>query len=352
MQNDIAKDVSDRLGTQLSAEDQKKLAKGSTANAEAYQLYLKGKYSTTKFTKDGFDAASNYFNQAIAIDPNYGRAYSGLAFNYINQDDWYLPPNESAPAAKAAAEKALAIDDSDGLAHLALALEIEWFEWDQAAAGKQFERAVQLGPDESDTHQYYAWYLAVNGQMERAAAEARRSTQANPLSGQATTTVGIISLFSRHWDTSIEELRSAKSLDPAYWFNACFLGRAYEATGRSAEALAEFQHGLEVDKENPELLGNLGHLYAITGKKVEAEKVIIQLKELSDRRWVAPYNTAIIYVGMGEKDQAFAWLERSFKDRSYYLEQYLPTDSRLDVLKGDSRFADLWKRVGLPGSAR
>jgi len=164
--------------------------------------------------------------------------------------------------------------------------------------------------------------------------------------------VGAMSMFSRHWDISIEQLRSAKSLDPTYWFDSVFLGRAYEATGRPAEALAEFQHGLEVDKDNPELLSNLGHLYAVTGKRVEAGKVIVQLKELSDRRWVAPYLTAIVFAGMGEKDQAFAWLERGVKDRSYYLEEFLPTDSRLDVLKDDPRFADLWKRVGLPVSAR
>jgi TolB-like protein/Tfp pilus assembly protein PilF len=348
MQNNIAKDVSARLGSQISAADQKNLSKGSTENAEAYQLYLKGKYSTAKFTKDGFDEASNYLNQAIAIDPNYGRAYSGLAFNYINQDDWYLPPNESAPAAKAAAEKALAIDDSDGLAHLSLALETEWYEWNQAAAGKQFERAVELSPDDSDVHGYYAWYWAVQGQMDRAAAEARRSAQANALSGQANSMVGIISLFARRWEASIEQLRNAKSIDPAYWFTSNFLGRGYEATGRSAEALAEFQHGLEVDKDNPELLSDIAHVYAVTGRKAEAEKIVVQLKELSERRWVAPYNTAIIYVGMGEKDQAFAWFERAVKDRSYYLEEYLSTDSRLDVLKDDPRFADLWKRIGLP----
>jgi serine/threonine-protein kinase len=144
IQSEIAREVSQQLRGHLSADDQRKLARGSTENSEAYQLYLKGKYHTSKFTKDEFRKGIDYFHQALAKDPNYGLAYSGMAYYYILQDDWYLAPNESASRAKAAAQKALEIDDSNADAHLALAMESHWYEWDWAAADREFKRALEL----------------------------------------------------------------------------------------------------------------------------------------------------------------------------------------------------------------
>ena len=348
VQGNIAKDVSDRLGSQLSAAAQAKLAKGSTENPEAYQLYLKGKYYTNKFTKDGFDKGIDYFNQAIAIDPNYGRAYSGLAFNYLNQDDWYLAPNLAAPKTKAAAEKALAIDDSDGAAHFALAAEEQWYEWNWDAADREFKRAIEVSPNDANAHGYYAWFLAMMGRKEEAAAEAKRGQQADPLSSQANCAVGAVDVFSGNYDAAIQALHSAEELDPTYWLDTTFLGRAYEEKKRLPDAIAEFQHGLQLDKDNAELWSKLGHAYGVSGRKADAQKAIDHLKELSASKWVAPYNVALIYAGLGDKEQTFAWLEKAFKDRSYYLGQEFSTDSRLDFLKTDPRFADLWKRVGLP----
>jgi tetratricopeptide (TPR) repeat protein len=146
VQNEIAREVSQRLRSQLSAEDQQKLSKGLTDNPEAYQLYLKGKYYTNKFTREGFRKGIDYFNQAIALDPNYGLAYNGLAYNYINQDDWFIRPSEAAPRAKDSAKKALAIDESDADAHLSLAIVAHWYEWDWAAAEREFQRAIELNP--------------------------------------------------------------------------------------------------------------------------------------------------------------------------------------------------------------
>ena len=159
------------------AADQQKLTKGSTDNPEAYQLYLKGKYYTNKLTKDGFAKGIDYFNQAIAIDPNYGLAYSGLAFNYINQDDWFMPPNEAGPKAKEAAEKALAIDESDAGAHLSLAIESHWYEWNWAAAEREFKRAIELSPNNSDAHGYYSWFLAPMGRKDEAIARSQAASK-------------------------------------------------------------------------------------------------------------------------------------------------------------------------------
>jgi serine/threonine-protein kinase len=348
VQSDIAREVSQRLGPQLSAADKQKLTKGSTGNPEAYQLYLKGKYYTNKLTKDGLGKGIDYFNQAIAIDPNYGLAYNGLAYNYINQDDWYMRPAEAGPKAKAAAEKALAIDETDADAHLALAIENQWYEWNWAAAEREFKRAIELNPNDSEAHGYYSWFLAPMGRGQEALAEAKRSQQAAPLSSLANFFAASVLVFTRQWDPAIAQLHSDIELDPNFWFDHCYLGRAYEQKGRLPEAIAAFQRALEIDKDNTEIWSGLGHAYALSGNRIEAQRVLDHLKELSAHSYVAPYNFAIIYAGLGEKDQVFAWLDRAYQDRSYFLAVYLKTDARLDTLHADPRFAALKRRIGLP----
>ncbi|MGB0035456.1 MAG: protein kinase [Candidatus Acidiferrales bacterium] len=349
VQNDIAREVSQRLRSQLSAEDKQKLSKGSTDNPEAYQLYLKGKYYTNQFTKEGFRKGLDYFNQAIAIDPNYGLAYNGLAYNYMNQDDWFIAPNEAGPRAKDASQRALAIDEADADAHLSLALVYHSYEWDWAAAEREFKRAIELNPSDAEAHAYYAWFLAPMGRMDQALAEAKRSQQIDPLSSLPNGIVGAVLVFAQQWDPAIEQLRRAKEVDSTFWFNPQFLGRAYEQKGRLPEAIVEFQRAIELEPYNAENWASLGHAYALSGKRSDALKVLDHLKELSAKgNYVAPYNVAIIHAGLGEIDQAFAWLDRACKDRSYYMSVYLSTDARLDPLRSDPRFADLRRRVGLP----
>jgi len=318
VQNEIAREVSQRLRSQLSVEDQQKLTKGSTDNPEAYQLYLKGKYYTNKLSKDGFGKGIGYFNQAIALDPNYGLAYSGLAYNYINQDDWFMPPNEAGPKARDAARKALAIDESDAGAHLSLAIETHWYDWNWAAAESEFKRAIELNPNNSEALGYYSWFLAPMGRKDEALAQAKRSQQADPLSTMANLFVGSVLVFNRQWDPAIGQLRSAIELDPTFWFDHCFLGRAYEPKGRLPEAIAEFQRALELEKDNAETWSSLGHAYALSGNRAKAQKMLDHLKELSAHTWVAPYNVAVVYAGLGEKDQAFR-LARSGLQRSVLL---------------------------------
>jgi len=348
VQDDIAREVSRRLGSPLSAADERKMAKGSTDNPEAYQLYLKGKYYTNKFTKDGFQKGTDYFNQAIAKDSNYELAYGGLAYNYINQDDWFIRPNEAAPKAREAAKRALAIDESDSDAHLSLAIETHSYEWDWAAAEREFKRAIELNPNNSDAYEYYSWYLASMGRQDEAIAAARQGQQADPLSLLANFGPGSVSVFARHWDRAIEQLRGAIELDPNYWFDHCFLGRAYEQKGQLPRAIAAFQHALDLEKDNAEIWSGLGHAYAASGNRTEAQKVLDHLKELSAHSYVAPYDVAVVYAGLGKKDQTFVWLDQAYKERSYLLAVYLTTDSRLDNLHSDPRFADLRRRIGLP----
>ena len=348
VQNEIAREVSQLLRSQLSAEDQQKLTKGSTDNPEAYQLYLKGKYYTNKLSKAGFSKGIEYFNQAIALDHQYGLAYSGLAYNYINQDDWFMPPNEAGPKTREAAQKALAIDESDGGAHLSMAIVTHWYDWNWAAAESEFKRAIELNPNNWEAHTYYSWFLAPMGRNDQSIAEAKRAQQADPLSGFANFNVGGALVFARQWDPAIEQLHRAIEVDPTFWFSHCFLGRAYEQKGKLPEAIAEFQRALELEEDNAEIWSGLGHAYALSGKRAEAQKVLEHLKAVSAHNWVAPYNIAVIYAGLGEKEQAFAFLDQAYKDRSYYLPTYLATDARIDSLRSDPRFVELRKRVGLP----
>jgi TolB-like protein/Flp pilus assembly protein TadD len=348
LQSEIAHDVLGKLRAKLSRTDEAKLAKTSTNNPKAYELYLKGKFYTNQFTKAGFRKGLEYFDQAIAIDPNFGLAYNGLAYNYINQDDWYIAPNEAGPKARDAARKALALDETDADAVLALAITTQWYEWDWIAAERMFKRAIELNPNNGEAYVYYVWFLAPLGRHEQALAEAKRAVQIDPYSSLTNFGVGSALVFNHQWDQAIEQLRKAIELDPDYWFHYLYLGRAYEQKGSLAEAIAAFQRALELDRDQAENWSGLGHAYALSGKRVEAQKIIDQLKEMSLHSYIAPYNIAIIYAGLGDKDQAFAWLDRAYAERSYILAVYLPTDARLDHLHDDPRFNNLIRRVGLP----
>ena len=178
--------------------------------------------------------------------------------------------------------------------------------------------------------------------------EAKRAQQIAPLSSLGNFFVASVLVFTRQWDPAIAQLHSNIELEPNFWFDHCFLGRAYEAKGRLPEAIAEFQSALALEKDNTEIWSGLGHTYALSGNKSEAQKMLSHFDELSTHNYVSPYSRAIIYAGLGEKDQVFAWLDRAYQERSYFLAVYLPTDSRLDSLHADPRFIDLKRRVGLP----
>ena len=348
VESDIAREVSQHLRLQHSAADQQKLALGSTENPEAYQLYLKGEYYTSKFTKDGFDKGIDDLNHAIAIDPNYALAYSALANNYINQDDWFIAPKIAGPKAREAARKALELDESNAEAHVALAIESQWYEWDWTGSEREFKRAIELNPESGDAHGYYSWFLPIIGRGDEAVAEAKRALQTDPLSTGLNGNLGSVFVFTHQWDKAIEQLRSSIDLDPNYWFDHYFLGRAYEQKGRLPEAIAAFQHGISLEG-NTEVWSSLGHAYAVSEKRAETQKVIDHLKELSIHEYVAPYNFAVIYAGLGDKDEAFVWLNRAYQERSYLL-TYLTVDERLENLHSDPRFNELRRRAGLPAA--
>ena len=349
LQSEIAHDVSSKLRTRLSGADVAKLTRTYTANPEAYQLYLKGKYYTNQFTRDGLRVGIDSFSQAIAADPNYSLAYSGLAYYYIMQDDWFMSPHESVSKAREAATKALAIDETDADAHVVMGLVAHWYDWDWVKAEQEFKRAVELNPKHAEAHVFYAYLLSALGRHDEALTIARRSLQIDPLSSLTNFSVATALVFNRRWDDAIEHLRNAIELDPNYWFHHSYLGRAYEQKGMMPEAIAAFKRAFDLDSEQSENWAGLAHAYAVSGKKTEAQKVLDELlKNPTKNINVSPYNVAVIYAGLGDSEKSLEWIERAYSIRSYYLPVYLPTDARLDTLRTDSRFKDVVRRMGLP----
>ncbi|MEO8636582.1 MAG: protein kinase [Gemmatimonadales bacterium] len=348
VQRDIATEVSQRLQTSLSAEDQQGLQRGSTDNPEAYQLYLKGMYFTAKFTKDGFDKGRGFFQQALAIDSNYALAWDGLAWNYVTAADWFIPPREAAPLAKAAARRALAIDSTLARAHMTLGIVAHWYDWDFVTAEAAFSQAIGMKPADPRPHDYYAWFLVSMGRYDQAVAEAQRALQLDPVSVEASQVLGMVLVLAHRYDQAIIQLRAALDLDPNYFYADDFLGRAYEQMGRMPEAITTYQRAVDLDRDNAENWSNLGHAYAVSGNPARARQIIDELKATATRTYVGPYNIALIFAGLGDKDEAFAWLDRAYEDGSALLTLYMPNDARWDRLRSDLRYVDLARRIGLP----
>ncbi len=347
LQIEIARDVSSKLKSRLSNADMASVEKNYTANSEAYQLYLKGNFYASQYTKDGLSKGAEYYHQAIAVDPNYALAYNGLAYYYLVADEWYLSPNDSMPKAREAAKRALAIDETLGEAHTSLAAVTHWYDWDWAAAEKEYRRGIELNPNDPRTRQYYAWFLAEVGRVDEAIAEGKKAQQLDPLLAEVNTFLGQVLVFARRNEQAIEQMRKTVELDSNYWLAYAFLGRAYEQKGDVAQAVIEYQRARQLEENVGESLALVGRAYALLGKKTEAQKTINELKELSERTYVPPYNFAMIYAGLEDKNEAFAYLNRAYDERSYYL-TWLKVDLQMDNLRDDPRFKELVRKVGIP----
>jgi TolB-like protein/Tfp pilus assembly protein PilF len=347
LQTEIARDVSSKLKTKLSGPDEAKVTKKYTANPEAFQLYLKGNFYSSQYTKEGLAKGIEYYDQAIAIDPNYALAHNGLAYFYIVAVDFYLSPNDSMPKAREAAKRALAIDETLGDAHTSLAVVLHWYDWDWAAAEKEYQRAIELNPNDPRTRQYYALFLVEVGRAEEAIAEGKKAQQLDPLSPEVNSLLGQVLTFARKDEQAIEQMRKTLELDSNFFFAHYMLGRDFEQKGDLNQAMSEYQRARQLEENVPELLALVGRAYALSGKKAEAQKAIDELKEFSKRTYVPPYNFAIIYAGLGNKDETFVYLNRAYDERSQYL-TWLKVDSQLDDLRDDPRFKELVKKVGIP----
>ena len=345
VQDSIAERVAGALTLTLTGEERRLLTKHYTENTEAYQHYLKGRYYWNKRTPEGLKRGSEYFKQAIELDPNYASAYSGLADSYsLLAIQEVLLPKEAFPQARAAALKALEIDGTLAEAQASLA-HIRLHEWNWSEAERGFNRAIELSPNYPLAHHWYSEYLAAMGQTDRAIAEERRAEELDPLSLVISTDVAWHLYFGRRYEEAIEQLRKTVDLDTNFALARLRLGQIYALKARYHEANAEILRASELARDSTEVAAALGHAYAVSGRKDEALR---QLEELQrpDRKYVSAYFIANVYLGLGDKDQTFAWLDKAYQDRSGWL-VFLGVEPRFDSVRSDPRFTRLLHGIGL-----
>ena len=356
VQDDIATEISNRLRLRLTGEQKQRLVKQYTQNTEAYTLYLKGRFYWNKKTPDGFYKGIDYFQQAIAVDPNYAPAYAALAALYNNIGNYnfaLIAPNEAWAKAKAAAAKALEIDDTLAAAHTAAALVAYQWEWDWPVTEREFKRAIELDPASASTfepapastYHWYAHYLMSVGRTEESLRAGRRAFELDPLAAGVSEHQGWYPLFTRHYDDAIEPLQKTIEINPtsvAMWY----LGLAYEQQRSYPAAIAQFEKCIRLTDGRPSMVALLGHTYAAAGRTAEALGILRQLEATSSHAYVPPYPIALIYAALGQRDEAFAWLDKAYAGRDSWLD-YLAVDPRLDVLRSDRRFSDLLRRMKL-----
>ncbi|HSE17674.1 MAG TPA: tetratricopeptide repeat protein [Pyrinomonadaceae bacterium] len=338
VQDDISRDIFENLRLKLNVEEKKQI--------EAYRLYLKGRNAWNKRTGDALQQAIEFFNQAIAIDPNYGAAYAGLADCY-NMLVVYgqLEPKEGFPKAKEAATRALEIDESSAEAHTSMAfIKFRW-DWDRTATEREFQQAIKLKPAYAPAHQWYSSYLVAVERFDEAIAEAKRTEELEPFSFVASSHLGWIYYLAGQNDKAIEQCKKILELDPNSFPARRYLGLAYEAKGMYPEAIAEFQTGVKLSG-SPLMLALLGHAYAVSGKSAEARQVLNDLQQLQGQRYVSPYTVAAIHAGLGNQEQAFKWLETAVEERDIWL-MNLKVDPVFAKLRTNRQFTDILARIRL-----
>ena len=320
----------------------------STTDPEAYQDYLKGRYWWNKLTSEGMSKGIDYFQKAIAKDPHYALAYSGLADSYsLMNGEYILPPMEVLPKAKEAALKAVELDDTSAEAHASLGIVKHAYDWDWPGAEREYQRAIELNPAYEPVHRRYGLLLMELGRNEEAIAEFKQSLELDPLSVLGYMQLGMEFYFARQYDRTIEQERKALELAPNYIAAHDYLGAAYLQKSMYKESIAEYEKMLVLFPGYPRALADLGNAYAVAGRTTDARKMLDQLNELSKHRFVRGVEVARIYVGLGDKDKAFESLKRSYADRSITAFVGFKVDPRLDLLRSDRRFADLLHRMNL-----
>ncbi|MEO7674384.1 MAG: tetratricopeptide repeat protein, partial [Pyrinomonadaceae bacterium] len=345
LQSEIARDVSGKLKAKLSGADAAKVEKNYTANSDAYQLYLKGRFYWNKRTGESLRQAVEFFNQAIEKDPNYALAYSGLAETYVLFPPYSVAlPQESMPKAKAAAVRALEIDDSLAEAHTALAIYLANFSWNQSAAEKEFRRAIKLNPNYPNAHhQFGVECLTAMGRFDEAVAEGRRAEELDPLSPIIGADLASIFTRARRFDEAIALLQRVRALDPNFHITHSYLGAAYHAKGLYTEAVAAYRKAVALNG-NPWFKAQLARSLARSGQRDEALKLLGELHSESARRYVSSASLALVYGALGDKDKAFALLEKEVAERTLRPTMF-SVNPLLDDLRDDPRFADLIRRV-------
>ena len=342
----IAREVSSNLRLRLSGEQQQQLIRRDTENAEAYQFYLRGRHFWNKRTAEGIRRAMVEFQQAIDRDPNFALGYVGLADCYWMLEEYAgVPARETLPKARAAADRALQINDALAEAHASSAV-IYKRQWRWADAEQGYKRAISLNPNYASAHHWFAIYLYTKGQFDDAMREIKRAQELDPLSPVISANVAIVYILENDLGSAVEECRRIIELDLRHPAGRAQLGWAYYKQRRYEEAAAELEKAVELSGRATNNLSFLGYFYGATGKRAEALRILNELEDKYTRREAIGQDLAGVHAGLGDKDQAFAWLEKGFEDRSGQL-PYITTHFIFDDLRSDERYADLVRRIGL-----
>jgi len=348
LQSEIARDVSSKLRVKLTGSETQRIAKNYTENAEAYQLYLQGRFYWNKRTAKDLQKSVEYFNQAIEKDPSYALAYAGLAESYVLFSGYNVAsPNEAYPKARTAAMKAIELDETLAEAHTALAEIKLKDEWNFDAAEKGYKYAIELNPNYPTARQWYGEFLSIVGRLDEALVQMKRAQELDPLSLIINRELGLLLMDKREYDGAIEQLLKTIEIDSGFAPAHTDLGLVYAQKQMYQEAISEYQKAINLDPENAFALSNLGYTYGKSGRKDEARKVLNQMQELSARRYVSPLDIASIHAGLGEKDEAFELLEKAYRERDDDL-LFLKIHPPMESLRSDARFQDLVRRIGLP----
>jgi eukaryotic-like serine/threonine-protein kinase len=344
VQEAIATEIASQLSVRLTGWEKRQLAKHHTENRAAYQAYLRGRYMASKYTEDGMKKAIDYFRQAIEIDPAFALAYAGLAMAYWNVSAVYFAPTEVMSKARDAARKALEIDSDLAESHAAVALVKMAYEWDRKEAEREFKLAAELNPGYATVYQWHGWHLAIMGRLEESVVELKRAQSLDPLS-EINTYLGLSYYWDRRYNNAIEEFNRTLELYPDFWLPHLYLGWTHLQLGSMGVAQKELTDAFRLE-DNSWTVASLAHASAGSGDQAHARQLLAELQQRAVRQFVAPYFIARIYVGLGEQQQAFAWLEKAYENRDECL-TWLKVDPTMDSLRGNPAYSDLLSRIGL-----
>lgn len=347
VQTEISREISSNLRLTLTGKQQEQLNKIYTKNMEAYQLYLKGRYYLNMRTQDGFNKAIENFQKAIQKDPEFALAYSGLSDSYALLSNWgFLPSTEGYPKAKAADLKALELDDSLAEAYNSLGSIQSSYDWNWQEAEKSFLRAISINPNLADAHHWYSFYLSTTGRHEEAILEMQEALQLDPLSLIISANMGFTYYVGREYDKAIDQLKKTIDLDPNFAITYQYLGYTYEQKKMYDQALQALRKATTLAPDNLTFYADLARISAVSGKKQEAERILQYLMNISNERYVSPFDVASIYTGLGDKGKALEWLYRAYEVHADTI-TYLKMDPRFDSLRSDPRFQELLRRIRL-----
>jgi TolB-like protein len=348
LQSEVAQAIAREIQVKLTPQEQAQFAQSRPVNPEAYEAYLKGRYHWNRRSREGLPKGVQYFQEAIAKDPNYAAAYSGLADCLSGLSTYnFVAPDEGCGRAKKLALQALEMDCSLAEAHASLAWVHTWYDYDFVAAEREFERSLELNPRYATAHQFFGFYLGMMGRYEEGYTEIKRAIRLDPLSSVFQWSLGFIHWMARRYDHALEQAEKALELDPTFAPAHALLAWTYlcksmpEATMAAARKAVQFSPGAVM------YLATVGESYAAARDRDEAKKILDDLHELSTRQYVTPYFLARIYAALGKRDEALRCLEAAYLQRASSL-VFLKVDALLDDLRSDSRFQDLLRRMNFP----